>query len=132
MLINNFTIGADPEFAAIQPADSKVINVDSLDEWGAHSPKIHDDHMGDCLEFTPDPSKSAFILTKNINTILREDKFIQRLDKKVKLVGGAVVQGSNRLITLGGHIHFSDKTALNDPKCRALDRVTKFLEALDI
>jgi hypothetical protein len=126
MLINKFTIGADPEFAVLR--DSQVVNVGDIE-----GPRLHSDHLGDVLEFTPAPVKSAFVLTKNINAILKEDDYIKHFDRTVKLVGGAVVKSNRRLVTLGGHIHFSDRTIWECPnKEEALDRTTRILETLDI
>jgi hypothetical protein len=122
MLINKFTIGADPEFAVLR--DSQVVNVGDI-----KGPRLHSDHLGDVLEFTPAPAKSAFILIKNINSILKEDDYIKHLDRKIKLVGGAVVKSNRRLVTLGGHIHFSAPINID---LEALNRATNILERLDI
>jgi len=121
MLINKFTIGADPEFAVLR--DEQVVNVGDIE-----GPRLHSDHLGDVLEFTPAPVKSAFVLTKNINAILKEDDYIKHFDRTVKLVGGAVVKSNRRLVTLGGHIHFSTR----EINLEALDRTTNILERLDI
>jgi Phage phiEco32-like COOH.NH2 ligase-type 2 len=140
VVINNFLLGCDPEFIALDTL-GKTVHLDIEEE------EIGTDHGGRVGEFRPKPCKGAYALTKRIQRLILSPT-VQRI-QAAKLRAGARANEES----LGGHVHFGFKNPVQpvtyyDPNDRntpykvknkgddtivkALDKVTGLLEHLDI
>ena len=140
-MVNNFLIGCDPEFVAMD-ALGRTVHLDLEEE------EIGTDHGGRVGELRPKPSKGAFALTKRLQTLILSDT-VKKIQAS-KLRAGARANEES----LGGHVHFGMKMPgvkkvseayiadgqyvpakveqENPALIKALDRVTSLLEHLDI
>lgn len=127
--VNNFEIGADPEFVVLWGANGALKNVADLGQG-----EVGFDHSGKCAELRPEKAKGAFTLVKRMRELLTACPTLERYrNSSFKWRSGAYFSGQGGPVALGGHIHF------NIPACKfpkdganALDRVTQFFEATDI
>jgi hypothetical protein len=151
-LINPFIVGADPEFAVIDPTlpgRSKIVNVGQ--KFNPEGREFGWDHGGSVVELRPDPSRDIYQLTKKIRKLLTTHQNAKVIEP-FKWKAGAYYDGQ----CLGGHIHFdtpfvaaakewdrlcdcSDCMAAQEaPKgtyeseVKVLDLLTQTLENLDI
>lgn len=140
-VINNFLLGCDPEFVALD-VNGRTMHLD------LHEEEIGIDHGGRVGEFRPKPCKGAFALTKRLQRLILS-RPIENI-RASRLRGGARVNDES----LGGHVHFGFKNPVqeeveyfvrpdgtqsarvkqkgDDLIIRALDKVTGILEHLDI
>ena len=148
--VNTFKIGADPEYIALNK-DGTHLNIKSYTTKAA---EVAWDHEGDVLEVKPMPSRYAFRLIRRIRRLLLEHAVSRKLLRDgLKFRGGAYFKIPRRVITMGGHIHFDvpfaehgnfqfvvDQydpcftclTNENKKRVKALDRLTRLLESMDI
>jgi hypothetical protein len=137
-LANDFLVGCDPEFCILN--NGKVMN---LAEYLPKDGEVGYDHGGLEAELRPKPAKGTYALLKRLRTlIMQNDKLNPTLSTYRWRSGAAVAIAENRNLTLGGHVHFgllprgldpTDKDGAKfDTRIKALDRATKFMEALDI
>jgi hypothetical protein len=136
-LVNPFQIGCDPEFVVLEP-NGHIHNVAAdFDRDG--SGVVGFDHQGLEVEIRPNPARGSYALLKRIQAIIKTNPRLKKIEG-FKWRAGAVVKNGNRNLTLGGHVHLD--ISPRDPNDRlgetfklrlnALDRCTKYLEALDI
>lgn len=136
-LANDFLVGCDPEFCVLQP-DGKVLDVQNV---LPHDGEVGYDHGGLEAELRPKPAKGTYALLKRLRILILQHEKLNKL-ATYRWRAGAAVQTPGRLLTMGGHVHFGllprgeDVTdrdgAKFDMRLKALDRTTKYLEALDI
>lgn len=127
-MINTFMMGCDPEFVALD-AQGKQVNVASY----VDTTEVGYDHGGRVGELRPTPTRGTYALVKKLQRLINSTQ-VNRIPCS-KLRAGAKVLND----TLGGHVHFGfsvpsfDRvTGGPDVRIRALDKVTKTLEDLDI
>lgn len=149
-MINNFLVGCDPEFAALDGQGQQINLTDKLRVEG----EIGYDHNGRLGELRPKPAKGTYALVKRLHKLINSET-VRNL-QAAKLRAGARVGRD----TLGGHVHLGfempayrpieydlnpqgqiqyDATGnvrlrqtTPDARITALDRVTRVLENLDI
>lgn len=137
-LANDFLVGCDPEFVILD--GGKVMN---LQEYLPKDGEVGYDHGGVEAELRPKPCKGTYALLKRLRTLILKDGSLNPKLSTYKWRSGATVAiNEKRNLTLGGHVHFgilprgldpTDKAGEKyDLRVKALDRTTKFLEALDI
>lgn len=127
--VNTFLVGCDPEVAVLgQDGEPMVINT-LIRKDG----QVGYDHGGRVLEFRPKPYKGTYTLVKELKKLVEQARTTTKLgDYKWK--AGAVVRGSNRHDTLGGHvwIDLSPYATVHNKRIQSLDKVTELLERLEI
>jgi hypothetical protein len=152
MLINNFKIGCDPEFVAFDK-DGQHMNVAAI----LTGRSIGFDHNGAVGELRPTASLDTWVILNRLKALVNH----ANLRQFGKLRGGAKVEwkpspwDNRHSITLGGHIHidinpykhqanpeYQDEeddlyvegqySVAHSRRLKALDYLTKHLEALDI
>jgi hypothetical protein len=139
-LANEFLVGCDPEFCVLD-GQGRVYNV--VNEFRDAHGEVGFDHGGLEVELRPQPAKGTYALTRRMRTLLLRNAKLNPALVNYKWRAGAVVEHANqRLLTLGGHVHFGIQPRGYDPadrdgskfdlRIKALDRTTKYLEALDI
>lgn len=132
-MINNFMVGCDPEFVALNARGETML---VSNHFGSNG-EIGYDHGGRVGELRPEPTRGTYALLKKLHRLINSPQ-ITRMNP-AKLRAGAVC---NREV-LGGHVHFGftvprmeiNRTTGDSEmpvQVRALDRVTKVLENLDI
>lgn len=133
---NTFLVGCDPEMIIQNGAE--LVNVrDTIPAAG----QVGYDHNGDVIEVRPAPARSTYTLVKRIQAILAKHKALDKY-RNYRIRGGAfrtfdhTEWGNDRAyISLGGHVHLDIKNDTDDGYnlvTDALDRVTRYLEKLDI
>lgn len=148
-LANNFLVGCDPEFVVVDKPEV-VYNVQTAGV--PHEGEVGWDHGGLVVEIRPKPAMGTYAVVKRIQgTIQKNTSLALIMDRKWR-AGAAFrtktaetvvdpitgVRGRERLLTLGGHVHFDiapPPTREEDEHVRrmkALDRGTTYLEKLDI
>ena len=122
-LLNNFLLGADPEFVVIEEGYPKqFIEPQERDvPWGL-------DHSNWVIEPHPKPEYSVRKLIKNLKTSLND---FATVTPSGKWVAGAWLEFPERNISLGGHVHV-DQPFCPDVRREAFDLFTQHLEKLDI
>lgn len=127
--VNNFEVGADPEFVVLWSSNGALRNVADLGQG-----EVGFDHSGKCAELRPEKTKGTYTLVKRIRELINAAPPLAKYRASAfKWRGGAYFNGTGGPVALGGHIHFNipankfPKDGLN-----ALDRVTQFFEATDI
>lgn len=129
-VINNFLVGCDPEFVALDSKGTLLNVANAISQEG----EVGYDHSGRVLELRPQPARGTFALVKRLQALLSDDriKTIVGYGYAKKFRAGAKVGP----VTLGGHVHFgfphSRDTKLFQSKIQACDKVTTLLEHLDI
>jgi hypothetical protein len=157
-VVNPWLLGADPEFAVLDPPDKLILNsgtyaTESNTQFGG----IGQDHSGRVWEVRPAPSTSSYGVVTNIWRLLRSEhlKKVEQFKWKGGALGakkggmddGALAQAVAAQLgqhvpimnpaptavhdTLGGHIHFGI-TGFNPAQKVALDKVTTGLLNLEI
>lgn len=136
-LANEFLVGCDPEFCVVQQ-DGSVLD---LQNYLPKEGEVGYDHVGLEAELRPKPAKGTYALLKRLRTLILQNPRLDALGK-YKWRAGAFFQAGKRTLTLGGHVHFgilprgedlSDRDGSKyDARIKALDRTTKYFEALDI
>lgn len=138
-LINGWLIGCDPEFVAMD-ARGQIVNTEGTIP---HAGVVGYDHSGDVIEIRPEPAHGTYILIKRLQKEILHNEHLAKL-AQYKWRAGAYVQarttrGTNRVLTLGGHVHldmppkqYGEDPEVHDLRIAALDRVTDWLEKLDI
>jgi hypothetical protein len=157
-VINPWLLGADPEFAVVEPPDKAVENAGHQSvQVATMVGSIGDDHAGRVWELRPAPSRCAWGVMENIWRLLCR----QELDKVTKYkwksgaLGGKFVgaiqneyytgadgqiqygvppnspPAPTRQDTLGGHVHFGIR-ALNHAQIAACHAVTTGMLNLDV
>jgi hypothetical protein len=146
-LVNNFLVGCDPEFA-ILGADGFAFNVEGVIP---HDGEVGYDHSGLVVEIRPKPAHGAYNIVKSLRKTINSNELLMKLSDK-KWRSGGIVKSKRRggvpareghangetPLTLGGHVHFGIKPPVAGVeenhvlRIKALDRVTKYLEKLDI
>lgn len=133
-MINNFLVGCDPEWAALDGQGKVMGLIGHLN----HAGEIGYDHHGRVGEFRPEPTKGTYALVKKLHRLINSPTM--QAIRAVKLRAGARIDRES----LGGHVHFGFKTpqvqhgtytsapAVVDIRVQALDRITSVLENLDI
>jgi len=143
--INPWLLGADPEFAVVEPPRKTVLNsgethVEFTDTAGG----VGWDHGGRVWELRPAPHQSSYGVVLNLWRLLR-DKRMNRVEpykwKSGALggllptptagLGGAPTPAAGGEDTLGGHVHFGIR-ALNFQQLAACNALTLALLDLDI
>jgi hypothetical protein len=149
---NDFLLGADPEFAVVEPPNKTVPNsganyVETQEPTGG----IGSDHNGRVWELRPTPSRSAWTVVDNIWKLLKSQSMnkVQQFKWKSGALGGTQMQQQlsgidpngmaiytnvplqNGEDTLGGHVHFG-LGALNGAQKQALCDLTTVLLNLEI
>jgi hypothetical protein len=126
--VNTFRIGADPEFVILN--GGKIVNVqDTLTDIEAGY-----DHGGYVVELRPAPAFGAYTLVKRLQKILKTNAKLAKIKDHKWKAGAYFYDPATRAITLGGHVHI-DKNPKEEEQTllvSALDRLTKYLEDLDI
>ena len=125
-LVNKFLMGCDPEFVTIHNGRRCNVN-DHLPHEGV----VGWDHNGRIAEIRPDPSRGVYRLIKTIQKVLLEEPTLQTLVHR-RWRAGAVYADGNTTESLGGHIHIDIPWDKKAEPVKALDALTKKLEALDI
>lgn len=123
-LLNDFKLGADPEFVIQEGAHIKQYKMtvrDAYVPWGI-------DHGGWVIEPHPKPEFSVRALTINLKKSFNDFATVAPTGK---WKAGAYLQATERVVTLGGHVHI-DKPKVTPEQLKGLDLVAKHLEALDI
>lgn len=146
---NEFLVGADPEFLVRAPRGDEIVNLQEFLPNGLET-KLGYDHSGWVGECRPSPSTSTFEVVKDLRqTILRmnpENYVALHNAGKWEAGGGKYYQGRDRLVSLGGHLHFGleiretppspywprEQTLRGSRGIECLDRITGGLEFLDI
>jgi len=138
-LINKWRIGCDPEFVVMDNA-GRVVNVEGT---VPHNGVVGYDHSGDVIEIRPEPAHGTYALTRRIQKEILQNEHLQKL-QQYRWRAGAYIRARNtraneRVLTLGGHVHLDmpPKQSGEDPETHdlriaALDRMTDWLERLDI
>lgn len=140
-LANNFLIGCDPEFVALDDK-GRIISVEAL---MPHEGEVGYDHGATVIEVRPKPAMGTYALLKRIQGMLTTNPTLAKVNK-YKWRAGAVVEAdvvgarqAHRTLTLGGHVHIDLPPAGHGgdieghaQRVKALDRATKYLEDLDI
>lgn len=137
-LVNEFKLGCDPEFVAVDGA-GRIIHAENLLE---HDGEVGYDHGGRVLEVRPAPAMGALPLVRRMQKLIKSAKLAKLAPKK--LIAGPYYEDAYRLEPLGGHVHFGMAPYQRDGFAnpiptkegteiiRALDVTTKYLEHLDI
>lgn len=132
--INNFLVGADPEFVLMNPP-SLVRGLRGLRTAGSGQSGRTEarmwgfDHDGWVLESHPRPSLSTVEVIKNIRASMNQ---IGRcFGDTHKWRAGAFIEAPERNIGLGGHIHI-DLPRIPNGALYGMDHLTTWFEALDI
>jgi Phage phiEco32-like COOH.NH2 ligase-type 2 len=123
-MINNFLMGCDPEFVALDGTGVQI----NLANFFSGDGEIGYDHGGRVGEFRPEATRGTYALTKRLQRLIKSPT-VERV-RASKLRAGARVDRD----VIGGHVHFGfacPQTA-GDARIKALDRITRVLEALDI
>lgn len=124
--LNDFKIGADPEFVIMDPPNlvvaQNVMRHQTDSSWGL-------DHGGWVLETHPEPSVSVREVVENLKVCFND--MAASTESTSKWRAGASIEAPQRNITLGGHVHI-DKKAHEPNQLQAMDALTVYLEALDI
>lgn len=136
-LMNGWYVGCDPEFVMLDAA-GRIVNVS---ETLNHDGPAGWDHSGDVIEIRPQPAHGTYKLLQRIQDIVLNNPGLIRL-RDYKWRAGAYVRarssrlGRDRILTLGGHVHIDQPAArgeeTHEHRIKALDRVTEWLEGLDI
>lgn len=148
-LANDFLIGADPEFIVLNNGQPVRLSENQI----PHEGEVGWDHSGWVGEFRPAPTRGAYALVLKLRKMIRGSEVLKPL-ANYKWRGGAVWQGppaleaaapvprprnNSRRFTLGGHFHFGlppeghgGDQAGHRARIQALDRVTRYLESLDV
>lgn len=124
-LVNDFLVGADPEFVSIDPPN---IHLHDIYHFPRH-PFYGFDHQGYVVEPHPLPSKSCREVVKNIKAGLETFAHHEKSSRKWR--AGAYWSALNRSITLGGHVHI-DKPAVTAEQIGNMDKFALALEKLEI
>lgn len=125
-LVNEFLVGCDPEFVTIH--NGRRCNVD---DHLPHQGVVGWDHGGRIAEIRPDPSRGVYRLIKTMQKVLLEEPTLQTLVHR-RWRAGAVYADDDTTETLGGHIHIDIPWDKKAKPVKALDALTRKLEALDI
>lgn len=121
-LLNDYKIGADPEFSIINNGHLVQHRVSpGLRPWGI-------DHGGWVLEPHPKPDRSVRQVIHNLRVALNDLAVNAPLGH---WRAGAFYTAPERAVTFGGHIHI-DRPEYNAEQVSALDRFTVHLERLDV
>lgn len=122
-LLNDFLLGADPEFIIINNGHMQAyINpVERYAPWGI-------DHSGWVIEPHPKPELSVRALISNLHVSLNDFATVAPAGK---WRAGAYFHCPERNITMGGHVHI-DKPAASQDQVLAMDKFTEHMEALDL
>lgn len=124
-LVNNFLIGADPEFVSIDPP---MVHQHTYNNYPLHA-LYGFDHNGFVVEPHPLPSKSVREVVKNIKAGLETFAHFDKSNRKWR--AGAFYRGDNRRVAMGGHVHIDKPTAL-PAQVMSMDRFSRALEKLEI
>lgn len=122
-LLNDFRVGADPEFVVAQNGHLQRYStpIHKYSPWGL-------DHGGYVIEPHPKPALSVRELIKNIK-IAMNDFAVSAPEGVWRSEPYSV--WPERTITLGGHVHI-DKVQAEPAAIRGMDLLVQHLEALDI
>lgn len=121
-LLNDFLLGADPEFAIINNGHlQRGREPERYSPWGL-------DHGAWVIEPHPKPDKSVRQLVKNIRVAMNDFAVNAPLGT---WRAGAYLHYPERNLTLGGHVHL-DLPKHTDDQITALDTFTNHLEHLNI
>ena len=122
-LLNNFLLGADPEFAILEDGHLRQFQgaVDRYAPWGL-------DHGNWVMELHPKPEFSVRQMIANLKVSFNDFAIAAPLGK---WRAGARVAAPERVVTLGGHVHV-DQPSCSGSQAAALDLFTQHLERLDI
>lgn len=140
-LINNWLVGCDPEFV-VMDKNGRVVNTDGI---LPHTGVVGWDHSGDVVEIRPEPAHGTYALVKRLQKEIIGNPHLAKLSE-YKWRAGAYVRArvtrlnSERILTLGGHVHIDQPPAdghgedqeRHDLRIQALDRVTDWMEKLDV
>lgn len=130
-VVNNFKVGADPEFAIVAE-DGKLVYVNGLNQQGA----VGYDHGGRIVELRPRASKSTYNLVKTLRDIIVKHDDLEPFRKYRWRAGGLVANpATHRQEPLGGHVHLGIPPVAGQAYkdlAAALDALTKVYENLDI
>lgn len=122
-LLNDFLVGADPEFVVLSDAGDLQIHrrPEKYAPWGI-------DHGGWVIEPHPKPETSVRELVKNLKASMNDFATVAPVGK---WRAGAYLAAPQRPVTLGGHVHIDQKTC-SGAQLDGLDLFTQHLEALDV
>lgn len=122
-LLNDFKIGADPEFAIVdgQHAIRFAARVEPYSPWGV-------DHGGWVVEPHPKPDVSVREVIKNLKVAMNDFATVAPTGK---WVSGPHFAALERGIPMGGHVHL-DKPRCSVGQRNALDLFTSHMEKLEL
>lgn len=158
MYVNEFLVGADPEFVIVDD-DSALRQFKENREFEIAAGKVGPDHGGYVAELRPTPARSTYTLVKRIQKLLNAPNWTDK-ERQYKWLAGPVQEvttgggvypdcgcccvnccdceedgeGNTLVQPLGGHVHL-DIRADNptwDEIVDALDVQHRFLEDLEI
>lgn len=126
--VNSFLVGCDPEVAVLGQNELPV----RVDEIIHKDGQVGYDHGGRVMEFRPKPYKGTYTLVKELKKLVEEARGTKLGNYKWR--AGAVVRGSERHDTLGGHvwIDLNPHATVHVKRVQAMDKVTELLERLEI
>jgi hypothetical protein len=140
-LANSFLVGCDPEFVVIDKPDmvldARTVGIGQRGEVGY-------DHSGLMLEIRPEAAKGTYALLRRIKRIIDTNEQLKKVSSKKWRAGGLiktkVATGPDRILTLGGHVHLDippvgygmTDAETHNLRLSAMDRVTRYMEKLDI
>lgn len=138
-LINNWMIGCDPEFVAMDNRGQIVNTEGTL----PHNGVVGYDHSGDVIEIRPEPAHGTYALITRLRKEILTNEYLKLLQQYRWRAGAYVrartTRGNERILTLGGHVHLDmppkqggEEPEVHDLRIAALDRVTDWLEKLDV
>lgn len=125
-LVNPFLVGCDPEFVTTHNGRRCNVN-DHLPHEGV----VGWDHNGRIAEIRPNPSRGVYRLIKTMQKVLLEEPTLQTLAHR-RWRAGALYTDGDSTESLGGHIHIDIPWDKKGEPVKALDALTRKLEALDI
>jgi len=107
--VEDVLIGADPEFAVVDPATGSVISPSGVNNYGRQDLRVGYDGM--LAELRPNPKITIEDFVQEITNLLKSDltKPILKYDWIAK---PTVSSGGNGVYTLGGHLHFGSPKRL--------------------
>lgn len=130
--VNNFKIGADPEYYVINKEGNHV----NIKAWTTKEAEVGWDHEGDVLEVKPRPSKYAYRVVRRIRKLLLQHEVSKKLIASgYRFRSCGYLKTPRRSLGVGGHIHFDIPYSQYPQKMKellALKNITILLEKLDI
>lgn len=127
--IEDIMVGADPEFALVNPKNQRYQYAENVEGFGSHGTLGSD---GPLAEVRPPPSEDTAVVVDNIRNILRTG---HTGIMPFNWVAGATYKSPNhpseRVVHIGGHIHLGDPGLLpNKNKQGVYRQIIRILDEL--